>query len=177
MIELPRNNGKRRYFIKSLHTTNYYVAQEKIKNMTENSAKQDIDIKTQTQTPIQNPVENIDYSIKQITESMLKKANNVKSVEQNRWGLIKKMLKEVGLTIDKPYSNFYQADIIQKMCDNIKSASVTGNVKRTHAREIKNLINHANYMNPDVYKTNLINLIPDFKKTRKEESSKRRKTD
>lgn len=27
MIELPRENGKRRYFCKSLHTTNYYEAQ------------------------------------------------------------------------------------------------------------------------------------------------------
>ena len=169
MIELPRNNGKRRYLIKSLHTTNYYVAQERIKSMTENNPRENIDTKACTPTPMQKPITTIDYTIKQITESMLKKADNVKSVEQNRWGLIKKMLKEVGLTIDNPYSNFYQPDIIQKMCDNIKSASVTGNVKRTHAREIKNLINHANYMNPDVYKTNLINLIPDFKKTRKEE--------
>ncbi len=29
MVELPNENGKRRYFVKSLHTTNYYEAQEK----------------------------------------------------------------------------------------------------------------------------------------------------
>ena len=33
MVELPRQDGKRRYFIKSLHTKNYYEALEKAKNM------------------------------------------------------------------------------------------------------------------------------------------------
>lgn len=33
MVELPRQDGKRRYFIKSLHTKNYYEALEKTKNM------------------------------------------------------------------------------------------------------------------------------------------------
>lgn len=33
MKELPRQNGKRRYFIKSLHTKNYYEALEKVKQM------------------------------------------------------------------------------------------------------------------------------------------------
>lgn len=33
MVEKPRLNGKRRYFIKSLHTTNYYEALEKAKQM------------------------------------------------------------------------------------------------------------------------------------------------
>lgn len=33
MVELPRKNGKRRYFIKSLHTKDYYEALEKARNM------------------------------------------------------------------------------------------------------------------------------------------------
>ena len=33
MVELPRQDDKRRYFIKSLHTKNYYEALEKAKNM------------------------------------------------------------------------------------------------------------------------------------------------
>jgi len=33
MIELPRENGKRRYYIKSLHTDNYYEAREKVKDI------------------------------------------------------------------------------------------------------------------------------------------------
>ena len=33
MVELPRQDGKRRYVIKSLHTKDYYEALERSKNM------------------------------------------------------------------------------------------------------------------------------------------------
>ena len=255
MFELPKQNNKRRYFCKSLHTKNYYEAKEKAKLMAKNvnadsiEAKQLIytakslmdsmifeeyeeevesngriitekikkissendpkivqqflvivsklnkikmqtldadDIKILKEISENTYKVNIkellkhydivpkstpksDHTIEEIIESMLKKAGNVRKVEENRRALIKRMLKEVGLQITDKYSKFYNETIIQKMCDNIKSANVTGNVKRNHAREIKNLILHANYMDPDTYKTNLINLIPDFKKTRKDE--------
>ena len=42
MIELPRENGKRRYYIKSLHTDNYYEAREKVKDMANNVDKAEI---------------------------------------------------------------------------------------------------------------------------------------
>ena len=243
MVELPKENGKRRYFCKSLHTTNYYEAQEKAKIMSESVDRNDYEAKAYVlaaklimnkmifdkytesdgteiirispktdpdvlkaaieivskeldlstlpkadkefmQTfakmvgdylisigavpkPKSNP--GSDHTIKEIMESMLKKAGNVKSVEKNKRTLIINMLQKVDLTIDDKYSKFYQPDIIQKMCDNITSMNVTGSVKRNHAREIKNLIIHANYIDPDTYKTNLLNLIPEFKKTRKTE--------
>jgi len=250
MVELPRDKGKRRYYVKSLHTTNYYEAQEKVKVMSETLNKKEyeakayvfaaktimdkmffneydvevesggkvfmqkikqispktdpdiikaaidvvskqLDLSTLSKSdqefmqtfakmvgdylisqgivvkPKSNPGSN--HTIKEIMESMLKKADNVKSVAKNKRTLIINMLQKVDLTVDDKYSKFYQPDIIQKMCDNIAAMNVTGSVKRNHAREIKNLIIHANYMAPDTYKTNLINLIPDFKKTRKNE--------
>ena len=243
MIELPKENGKRRYFCKSLHTTNYYEAQERIKLMSERYDANDLEVKayivaakaimkkmvfdvyteqngnkvikvspkTDPQIlnaaieiaskqldlsrfskrdqdfmntfaklvgnylieqgvfakPTSNPGSN--HTIEEIMESMLKKAHNVKSVEQNKRSLIKKMVEEVGLKLTDKYLDFYKQDIIQKICDNIDSLPVTGSVKRNHAREIKNLIKHANYIDPDTYKTNLLNLIPEFKKTRKDE--------
>ena len=42
MIELPRIDGKRRYYIKSLHTDNYYEAREKVKDMEKNVDKTQI---------------------------------------------------------------------------------------------------------------------------------------
>lgn len=42
MMELPRENGKRRYYIKSLHTDNYYEAREKVKDMEKNVDKKQI---------------------------------------------------------------------------------------------------------------------------------------
>ena len=46
MVELPRQNGKRRYFIKSLHTKNYYEALEKMKQMKDNSYSKNFEAKT-----------------------------------------------------------------------------------------------------------------------------------
>ena len=230
MVELPRDNGKRRYYVKSLHTTNYYEAQEKMKQMPEIVNGENYDAKvavlsaraimgrivfdehgqispTTEQNIIKVAVElaskqcklltlpkqdqefmsmfnakigdyligigkqslKSDYTIEYVMESMLKKANNVKNVEQYKRGIIIKRLNEVGLKITDKYSRFYNADIIQQICDIIKATDVKGNVKRNHVREIKNLIIHANTLDPDTYKTNLINIIPDFKKTRKEE--------
>ena len=45
MVELPQENGKRRYFCKSLHTTNYYEAQEKAKIMKEITNKAEFEAK------------------------------------------------------------------------------------------------------------------------------------
>ena len=45
MVELPRENGKRRYLCKSLHTTNYYEAQEKAKIMAESISRKDYEAK------------------------------------------------------------------------------------------------------------------------------------
>lgn len=250
MIELPQKNGKRRYFCKSLHTKNYYEAQEKAKIMVENIDKKDYEAKTyvlaakaimekmvfdeyeiqvesgdrvfmqkikrispktdpaiikaaieiaskkldlsrfsqsdqevmkifakmvgdylmsQGVVVVQNPGSGSNHTIEEIMDFMFKKAKNVKKVEQNRRSLITKMLKGVGLKLTDKYLKFYKTEIIQKMCDNIDSLHVTGSVKRNHAREIKNLILWAHNIDPDTYKTNLINLIPDFDKTRKDE--------
>lgn len=46
MVELPRQDGKRRYFIKSLHTKDYYEALEKARNMAKNL---DLTAKTPTE--------------------------------------------------------------------------------------------------------------------------------
>ena len=45
IMELPRVNGKRRYHRISLHTTNYYEAQEKAKIMAESISRKDYEAK------------------------------------------------------------------------------------------------------------------------------------
>ena len=117
------------------------------------------------------PVVKSNYTIKHIIDSMLKKANNTEEVLAKRYNHIKKLLNSVELKFTHNYSKFYTPKIIQAMCDNIKIWDIKGSVKRTYAREIKNIIMHANTLNPDIYKTNLINLIPEFKKTAKEEAN------
>lgn len=256
MFELPKQNNKRRYFCKSLHTKNYYEAKEKAKIMAKDvnsgnlEAKQliyaakslmdsmifdeydeeiesngkvitqkikkispendpktvqtfliivsklnkikmqtldDDDIKIIKEiaqatykvnlkellknydiVPKSNPKS--DHTIEQIMESMLKTADNSKIVENKKRKLITGLITGVGLKITDKYLKFYNENIIQQISDNIKAKKVKGSVKRTYAREIKNLINHANFIDPDTYKTNLINIISDFKKTKKEDT-------
>lgn len=257
MFELPKQNNKRRYFCKSLHTKNYYEAKEKAKIMAKDvnsgnlEAKQliyaakslmdsmifdeydeeiesngkvitqkikkispendpktvqafliivsklnkikmqtldDDDIKIIKEiaqatykvnlkellknydiVPKSNP--NSDHTIEQIMESMFKTANNSKIVENKKRKLITNLITEVGLKITDKYLKFYNEKIIQQISENIKSKKVKNGVKRTYAREIKNLIMHAHNLNPDIYKTNLITTITDFKKTSKEDTN------
>ena len=261
MFELPKQNNKRRYFCKSLHTKNYYEATERAKIMVKTFNSNNIEIKTyiytaqvllnkmvfdeydeeiesngqvllqkkkrispQTDPEVLNQfftiihklkniefknlssedlaqiqqllqqereitlgnvesllksfklsmtknIPNSDHTIEQIMESMFKTANNSKIVENKKRKLITNLITEVGLKITDKYSKFYTEKIIQQISENIKSKKVKNGVKRTYAREIKNLIMHAHNLNPDIYKTNLITTITDFKKTSKEDTN------
>lgn len=46
MVELPSQNGKRRYVCKSLHTTKYYEAQQRLKIMVNSINSNTIQTKT-----------------------------------------------------------------------------------------------------------------------------------
>jgi hypothetical protein len=251
MIELPRENGKRRYYIKSLHTDNYYEAREKVKDMANNVDKTQInktfarlrlllrqltfeqnsrpidlkamcssnsattkvygdinvvnellkihdtlnEIKAAMLTPEQkqnlnllnqiapkleilvdntlNPTVSVKanetYTIGDIMNSMFKKANNTKMVDLKKRKLLEKMIGWVDLKTTDKYSKFYTADVIQTICEEVKKLDITGSVKRNYTREITNLIKFANVLDPDLYKTNLISLIPEFDKTKNSE--------
>lgn len=262
MFELPKQNNKRRYFCKSLHTKNYYEAKEKAKIMVKTFNSNTIEVKTyiytaqallnkmifedydeevesggqvflqkkkrispQTDPEILNQfftiihklkttefknlssedlaqiqqllqqereitvgnvesllkqfkealfnkgTPNSNHTIEQIMESMFKTANISKIVENKKRKLITGLITEVGLKITDKYLKFYNENIIQQISENIKSKKVKDGVKRTYAREIKNLIMYAHKLNPDVYKTNLIETITKFNKTSKEDSN------
>lgn len=257
MVELPSQNGKRRYICKSLRTTNYYEAQQRLKIMVNSinsstiqtktliytaqslinkmvfdefeeeievggqvqvrkvqhlSPNNDpkiineffkvvsklVEIKNQTldsddikiiQQIINKAVESrmgefvktmnvsvgalgpkSNHTIGYIVDSMLAKAEITKVVAQKKYKIIKNLIEGVGLKLTDEYSKFYKDNIIRAISDNIKAMAVTGSVKRTYAREIKNLITHANMLDPDTYKMNLINLVPNFKKTSNKEA-------
>lgn len=262
MFELPKQNNKRKYFCKSLHTKNYYEATERAKLMVKTFNSNNLEIKTyiytaqillnkmifedydeevesggqvllqkkkrispQTDPEILNqfftiihklkttefknlssedlaqiqqllqqereitlgnvkfllkPLQeallnkstpNSNHTIEYIMEAMLKKAANSKIVEHKKRKLITGLITEVGLKITDKYLKFYNENIIQQISENIKAKKVKDSVKRTYAREIKNLILYAHSLNPDVYKTNLIETITNFKKTSREDTN------
>lgn len=249
MVELPRKNGKRRYYYKSLRTNNYYEAREKAKLMNEvnidvlvsriehllsqvnfvyafkdngqvletptisaNTApgilQALLDIRTEVEL-LRKTVQNLDkqylntfdkydnilkaiqiqggisgiintsgnaatvsngYTISEILESMLKKANNVIHEQNKKRNTISGMIEAVNLSLDDDYSKFYKPNIIQDICTNIlNNDKIKGDTKRKHARYLKELIKHANILNPNAYSINLLNIIPNIAKTKKSE--------
>ena len=255
-MELPRQNGKRRFFCKSLHTYNYYEAREKAKIMAEkihnfdtkkfineintllgltvfdyetlggeiygfaarrvspknnlellehwvnlNSQKDlvqldqltpgekiiynqfnffssqvlDIlkDIKGQqsNQQPIQ-PKSTKNYTIHDILVSLLKKDGVTEPEKNRKYHIMQNNLKSINMDTKSNYTDFYKPNVIQDLCDVIrKNGKINGDSKRKHVRYIKEVITHANILEPDVYKTNLLNILPNFNKTPKSEKN------
>lgn len=252
MVELPRKNGKRRYFYKSLRTNNYYEAREKAKLMNEINVEKLVNriehllsqvnfvyafkdngqvLETPTISANTDPgilqalldmraeiellrkiiltVFNVDertlhaidkydiilkaiqiqggisgiintsgnaatvsngYTISEILESMLKKANNVIHEQNKKRNTISGMIEAVNLSLDDDYAKFYKPNIIQDICTNIlNNDKIKGDTKRKHARYLKELIKHANILNPNAYSINLLNIIPNIAKTKKSE--------
>ena len=255
-MELPRQNGKRRFFCKSLHTYNYYEAREKAKIMVEkihnfdtkkfineintlldltvfdydtvgggnygfaarrvspknnldllehwvklNSQKDLVqldqltpgekviynqfnffssqvleilkDIKGQqsNQQPIQpKPTQN--YTIHDILVSLLKKDGVTEPEKDRKYHIMQNNLKGINMDTKSNYTDFYKPNMIQDICDVIrKNGKINGDSKRKHVRYIKEVINHAHFLEPDVYKTNLLNILPNFNKTPKSEKN------
>ena len=255
-MELPRKNGKRRFFCKSLHTYNYYEAREKAKIMVEkihnfdtkkfineintlldltvfdydtvgggnygfaarrvspknnldllehwvklNSQKDLVqldqltpgekviynqfnffssqvleilkDIKGQqsNQQPIQpKPTQN--YTVHDILVSLLKKDGVAEPEKDRKYHIMQNNLKSINMDTKSNYTDFYKPNVIQDLCDVIrKNGKINGDSKRKHVRYIKEVINHAHFLEPDVYKTNLLNILPNFNKTPKSEKN------
>ena len=261
-MELPRQNGKRRFFCKSLHTYNYYEAREKAKIMVEKITNLDVDkiinkfntlweqvvfetdtvggnmygfakqrvsqrtdpmvlkllfemkdeinlikdqvrdigqkiviqqyesnlssiektyneqyqklyadikdIKNNTAQP--QPTQN--YTIREVLESMLNTAGVSEPQKDRKYHIIQKNLAEIGMCIDTNYLDFYKPNIIQALGDVIrKNSEINNDSKRKHVRYIKELITHANTLEPEVYKTNLLGKLPKFAETSKFEKN------
>lgn len=81
-------------------------------------------------------------------------------------------LKSINMDTKVNYTDFYKPNVIQDLCDVIrKNGKINGDSKRKHVRYIKELITCANRLNPDVYKTNLLEFLPDFEETSKFEKN------
>ena len=254
-MELPRQNGKRRFFCKSLHTYNYYEAREKAKIMAENIQNFDttkfindfntlwnqvvfeysgtgsnltgfamrrisprtdpmvlkqlkilsekMDLVQQNQLtpgekvmlgqlshflpqidtilakmehmeqilannqPIQpKPTKN--YTVREILESMAKKSNNTDPTKDRKYRALKSTFENINFNLDSDYMDFYNSDVIQRVSDEItNNKTVQGDTKRKYIRYVKEFIEHAHILEPDVYKDNLLQLLPKVSKTPK----------
>lgn len=108
------------------------------------------------------------YTVREVLESMLKKANNQKAESDRKYHSIEKMLSGVGLSLDVDYMVFYNHDILTKISDNImENQDVKGDIKIKYLRYIQDLIKQAHRLEPNVYMENLIDTLPKPKKTPK----------
>lgn len=131
------------------------------------------DIKGQqsNQQPVQ-PKLTKNYTIHDILVSLLKKDGVAEPEKNRKYHIMQNNLKSINMDTKSNYTDFYKPNVIQDLCDVIrKNTKINGDTKRKHVRYIKELITHANVLEPDVYKTNLLNILPKFDKTPKSEKN------
>ena len=80
------------------------------------------------------------YTVREVLESMLKKANNQKAESDRKYHSIEKMLSGVGLSLDVDYMVFYNHDMLTKISDNImEKQDVKDDTKIKYLRYIQKI--------------------------------------
>ncbi len=110
------------------------------------------------------------YTIAQVLDIMLKKAHTGADTEARKRNNLTKMLTAIGIKITDDYSKFHTPDTIQKLIDFILNNNKNKNEnKRQWFSNIKELATCGNNLEPDIYKLNIINLLPNIPKSKKKE--------
>ena len=100
---------------------------------------------------------------------LLQKSASTKNRYQTRIKqTIVNLLKSVGLSLDDDYAKFHNVSMIQKLSENIvRNSSTKNDRKKAYVNYLKELARVGNNINPDAYKTNILNLFPKISGTRK----------
>ena len=121
-------------------------------------------------TPSQPIVSAPTRQISNVLDAMLLKGDNGKEEQSRKKNTITKLLKAVGLTLTDDYSKFHNVDVINAISKFVKEQqNVKGNTKRRQLRYIKELATCGSNIEPDFYKLNVINNLPNIEKTKKSE--------
>ena len=100
------------------------------------------------------------------------KCGETKEETQRKQKIITKYSTESGLTLDDDYSKFHNATTLTTIFDLIiNNPDTKGDQKRKHARWIKEFVNFAAQVHPDLYKTNILAYLPDIEGTKKSEKT------
>ncbi len=110
----------------------------------------------------------VKHTVGEILTSMIKTANNGKPESDRKYLGIKRLLQDVGLSLESDYMDFYNQQIMHKIGDCIRNMlKITNGTRRKYIQYVQHLIKHAHILEPDTYKENLINILPKFDKTPK----------
>ncbi len=110
----------------------------------------------------------VKHTIHEIMVSLAKKNNNSHPESDRKYRALQQTIENVGLKMESDYMEFYTTDTMNKISDVIaNNSTIKGDTKRKYIRYVKDLIKHAHILEPDVYKENLVHLLPVFDKTPK----------
>lgn len=124
----------------------------------------DVSAKLSPKQPIQQ------YTIAQVLDIMLKKAHTGADTEARKRNNLTKMLTAIGIKMTDDYAKFHTPDTIQKLIDHVLTTNKNQNDnKRQWIAHIKELATCGNNLEPDVYKLNIINLLPNIPKSKKKD--------
>jgi integrase len=170
IVELPRIDGKRRYFRKSLHTRDYFEARERVKLLLagkEYAPRKQINL-PYPDTEIKTPNQKI--TIGDVLESALIKANNCEQETTQKRNAIRTLLKQIKLTFNDDYSKLHNVKSVQKIIQNILAMDhLLGSGKRKKARYIKEVLRCGSDLYPQYFNPSVINCIPTIEKTKRSE--------
>ena len=110
------------------------------------------------------------YTIEQVLDIMLKKAHTGLDTENRKRNTLTKMLKSIGIKMTDSYEKFHTPDTIQKLIDFVLTTNKNKNEnKRQWLAHIKELATCGNNLEPEVYKLNIINLLPNIPKSKRKD--------
>ena len=108
------------------------------------------------------------YLLEYVLSMMLQKKDICAQEKIRKRNTLTKMFEAVGLTLKSEYEDFNTPEKISAISEYIQQRTdVQGDGKRKYVRYLQEFMKTANHLKPECYKLNLMDLLPDIKKTNK----------
>ncbi len=125
------------------------------------------------QQQIAQPAQSVKrYTIGEIMLSLTTLTSPERPTSDRKYRALLRIFDTMGLDLNADYMTFYTPSVINAVRNTIDSfENLKGDAKNKYLGRVKAFIKHANLLEPDLYKMNLIGLLRDFEPT--PESDKR----
>ena len=108
------------------------------------------------------------YSLEYVLSIMLQKKDICAPEKARKSNTLTKMFASANLTLKSEYDTFNTPEVISTISDYIQNRTdVQGDGKRKYVRYLQEFMKTANRLKPECYQLNLMELLPDIKRTSK----------
>ena len=108
------------------------------------------------------------YTLEYVLSIMLQKKEICSEEKDRKRNTLTKMFNAADLTLKSEYDDYNTPEKISMISDYIQNRKdLQGDAKRKYVRYLQEFMKTANKLNPECYKLNLMDLLPDIKKTAK----------